>query len=186
MPSSVCRTEAISFSTVLVITNQTTRLRDQQKHNMNLSKPDLKPDMLSILHVKTTGNGSSLENPSLIPLLQLRIALTKKPYNGRLIEKRTLGQMTAEQALVVVSNSLPPSFRWHNGKYKVCQNNCFVRFIRLVSICVSSFFCVNSFHISEQTRICIICTRSKFYTLSHGGPLDITGKVKQKFSFGRT
>lgn len=71
MPSSVCRTEAISFSKMLVITNQTTLFRDQQKRNMNLSKPDLKPDILSILHVKTTGNGSSLEKPSLIPLLQL-------------------------------------------------------------------------------------------------------------------
>jgi len=123
---------------MLVITNQTTRFRDQQKHNKNLSKPDRKPDMLSIVQVKTTGNGPSLENPCLIPLLQLWIALTKKPHNGRFIEKRTLGQMTAEQALVVVSNSLPPSFGWHNGKYKVCQNNCLMFFISLVFTCASS------------------------------------------------
>jgi len=105
---------------------------------MNVFKPDLKPDMLSIFHVKTTSNGSSLENSNLIPLLQLWIALTKKPHNGRFIEKRTLWQTTAEQALVVVSNSLPPSFRWHNGKYKVCQNNCFMCFTSLVSTWVSS------------------------------------------------
>jgi len=41
---------------MLVITNQTTRFRDQQKHNTNVSKPDLKPDMLSILHIKTTSS----------------------------------------------------------------------------------------------------------------------------------
>lgn len=123
-----------------VNTNQTARFRNQQKHNMDVSKPDLKPDMLSSLHVKTTGNGSSIENPSLIPLIQLWIALTKKPHNGRFIEKRILGQMTAEQALVVVSDSLPPFFRWRNGKYKVCQNSCFMYFISIVSTCVSSTF----------------------------------------------
>jgi hypothetical protein len=45
-----------------VITNQTITFRDKQKHNKNVSKPDLNPDILSILHVKTTGNSSSLEN----------------------------------------------------------------------------------------------------------------------------
>jgi hypothetical protein len=40
-------------------------------HTYLVFKPDVKLDILSILHVKTAGNGPSLENPGLIPLLQL-------------------------------------------------------------------------------------------------------------------